>query len=246
MLRLRPAALPTVLAVSLALLATIAALPPGAAADQRQMTVRVYDAGGAALLYEWAGTVNAPSEHLRFAVASFGRSAVPSSGLGVIALDNLLVYPAQGQYTAFDFTTAPTVIESSQGNDEPVMVYNEFFDRLDLWADSAQTCTGNYQSIAIDPSVRRIQFQVTRTTGTPFGEGSFWDVIVGITPSDDEPIGPACFALPTLLGFQIGGSGDYDPGDRSLGRAWPGIALEGSPEMYVHLDVPYLVDVTLT
>jgi len=230
------------LTTALLLAVTALSLPLIAQADASgTYHIRVTDPTGANV-YAYDGPTEVSSAYARFAAASFGRSDC-CTATGKIALDHLIPYDAAGRPLHFEWPS--TYIESTNGDSLQVLQYDIALHRPNVLAESQRTCTGNYQSMVIDSSVRHVKFEFTRTTGsTPVGEGKFWDVVVGIIPSDDEAVGPSCGSFANLQGVQLGGSGDYDPGDRSLIRAYPGHIIPG-PEAYMNLGVTYTAELWL-
>jgi hypothetical protein len=245
---LTPRGTTALLLVMFTVASMLAASEPAAATPtSRTVQVTVYDGTGATQLHQYTAT--ATTEDLyRFSVAAAGWND-SGSGQGQVSIDDVVVDRFDGSQTTMDFTTTPTIIESSTGGSADALQYDGTGHRLLAVSDSGYSCTTNYESLDIGgsgpSSVRRVRFKVARLSGDT-GDGSFWEIFVGLAPSDNQPIVNATCTLnlPTgtvddHLGVRISGDGD---GVRREIRGWADGVQSSSPYVMT-IGTSYLVDV---
>lgn len=222
---------------------------PGAEAQSVTATVKVFDASGTTLLHEFSAAAPA-SPFYHFAVATAGYND-PGSGEGQVSLDNLAIDRTDGSQTTYTFSTSPIIEESTTGGLNDALRYDTAGQRLLGIANSGYACSTNYESIDVSGSgsgVTRARFELSRLTGN-IGDGSFWNLFVGLVPSNSEAIqdatcdaGSSTGTVDNLVGLLITGDGD---GVRRSFHGW----VDGSQATsgYTHtVGTTYTVEVSLS
>lgn len=224
--------------VALAVLASTAVLVPGpAAAEHGGVEIRIFTGDRTQLLYSWTAELPVGT-YARFGVATEGYND-PGSGEGRVAIDDLLTATQ-----SLDFSSPPAIGESTTGSGHDALRYDAVNQRLVAIGNSGYGCSSNYETVAIAPT-QTARFLVKRTTAAT-GDGSFWNLYLGLVPSDAEPVvGATCAAtLPTgyvdnLVGVQVSGDGD---GNRATLRGFAdGLYDPATLPQLVNVD--YLVEI---
>lgn len=215
-------------ATALAVLAgtMVAGLPRAAAAEptKRWLNVEVWNATDTARVFLLSVSEDVTTEAMRrFAVATVGYSD-RGSGYTRTYVDDLAVGFTDGRQVRFPFDTAPAILESTTGGVDDALQYDAAGQRLAAIGNSEYGCPINYETVDVGPGeITSLRFTVNRPSA-PTGDGSFWDLYVGMTPSESEPIrNESClYGSPSgipdnLVGVHMGGDGW---GDRRSVRGW--------------------------
>jgi len=184
--------------------------PPSNAASA---TVKIFDSGGVNVLRSYTATPPALN-YYRFSVATAGWND-PDPATGKVVIDDLTINRADGSQTTYSFASAPSILESSTGSAHNALQPGS--GNIEAVGNTNYGCPSNYESInvagTIPSSITKAKFKFNRPAGT--GDGSWWDLYIGVAPTDAEAIvnqgctnGSHSGQLDNFIGIHVGGDGE--------------------------------------